>query len=62
MIESEEFRSRRERLLTETGPGSMVIVSSAKEVLRNGDSTYAFRQDSDFWYLTGLDEPEALLV
>ena len=62
MIQTEEFRSRRERLLAETGPGSMVIVSSAKEVLRNGDSAYAFRQDSDFWYLTGLDEPEAVLV
>jgi Xaa-Pro aminopeptidase len=62
MIQTEEFRARRERLLAETGPGSMVIVASAREVLRNGDSAYAFRQDSDFWYLTGLNEPEAVLV
>ncbi len=62
MIRPEEFRTRRSRLLAETGPDSMVIVASGQEVLRNGDSAYPFRQDSDFWYLTGLDEPEALLV
>ncbi|MEE4637213.1 MAG: aminopeptidase P N-terminal domain-containing protein [Wenzhouxiangella sp.] len=62
MIRAEEFQTRRTRLLAETGPDSMVIVASARELLRNGDSAYPFRQDSDFWYLTGLDEPEAVLV
>ncbi|NDY96592.1 aminopeptidase P N-terminal domain-containing protein [Wenzhouxiangella limi] len=62
MIRPEEFRTRRNRLLAETGPDSMVVVASGREVLRNGDSAYPFRQDSDFWYLTGLDEPEAVLV
>ncbi len=62
MIRSEEFHTRRKRLMAETGPGSMVVVASAREVLRNGDSHYPFRQDSDFLYLTGLTEPEALLV
>lgn len=62
MIKNEEFRKRRARLLAETGPGSMIIVGSGREVLRNGDSHYPFRQDSDFWYLTGFDEPEAVLV
>ncbi len=62
MIKAEAFRQRRQRLLAETGPGSMIIVGSAHEVLRNGDSHYPFRQDSDFWYLTGLGEPQAVLV
>ncbi len=61
-IQAKEFESRRQRLMAETGAGSLIIVSSAKEVLRNGDSAFPFRQDSDFWYLTGLDEPEAVLV
>ncbi len=62
MIRNEEFLTRRRRLMTEVGSGSMVIVASAREVLRNGDSCFPFRQDSDFWYLTNLNEPEAVLV
>lgn len=62
MIKAEEFATRRARLMTETGPGSMIILASAREVLRNGDSCFPFRQDSDFWYLTGCNEPEAVLV
>ncbi|MEE4295139.1 MAG: aminopeptidase P N-terminal domain-containing protein [Wenzhouxiangella sp.] len=61
-IQADEFQTRRQRLMAETGPGSLVLVASAKEILRNGDSAYPFRQDSDFWYLTGLNEPEAVLV
>lgn len=62
MISREEFARRRQRLMTETGDGSLVVLASASERLRNGDSHYPFRQDSDFHYLTGLDEPNAVLV
>ncbi len=62
MIKQDEFSRRRARLLAETGPGSMIIMASGRESLRNGDSHYPFRQDSDFWYLTGFDEPDAVLV
>jgi len=41
---------------------SILIIPSANERLRSKDTTYPFRQDSDFWYLTGFNEPEALLV
>lgn len=44
------------------GPGSIAIVPSAKPAIRNRDAEYAFRQDSDFYYLTGFEEPESLLV
>lgn len=43
-------------------PDSIIIVPSAREHLRNGDSLFAFRQDSDFLYLTGFSEPDAVLV
>ena len=62
MIKQEEFARRRARLLAEAGPGSMIIMPSGREALRNGDSHYPFRQNSDFWYLTGFNEPEAVLV
>ena len=43
-------------------PDSIAIVPAATEQVRNRDTEYAFRQDSDFYYLTGFDEPDAVLV
>jgi Xaa-Pro aminopeptidase len=62
MIRSEEFSRRRQRLMEEAGPGALIVLAAAPERLRNGDAFYPYRQDSDFLYLTGLDEPEAVLV
>lgn len=42
-------------------PGVLVLFA-AESKLRNNDVHYAFRQDSDFYYLTGLEEPDAVLV
>ena len=56
------YRQRRARLLAEIGPDAVAAIASAPVRLRNGDTPYPYRQDSDFWYLTGLDEPEAVLV
>jgi Xaa-Pro aminopeptidase len=44
------------------GTNSIAIVPSAKQQLRNRDVEYPFRQDSDFHYLSGFDEPNAVLV
>lgn len=43
-------------------PGSIAIVPGAEAVRRNRDIHYPFRQDSDFFYLTGFCEPSAVLV
>jgi Xaa-Pro aminopeptidase len=43
-------------------PGSVAVLPAASEQIRNRDSEYPFRQDSDFYYLTGFTEPDALLV
>lgn len=56
------YRQRRARLLAEIGPDAVAAIAAAPVRLRNGDTPYPYRQDSDFWYLTGLDEPEAVLV
>ena len=58
----EEYQQRRSALAKQLKPNSIAIIPAAKEILRNGDAHYRFRQDSNFWYLTGYNEPEALLV
>jgi Xaa-Pro aminopeptidase len=44
------------------GTNSIAILPSAREKTRNRDSDYAYRQDSDFYYLCGFPEPESVLV
>ncbi len=41
---------------------SVAIISSAPEATRSNDTNYRYRQNSDFYYLTGFDEPEAIAV
>jgi Xaa-Pro aminopeptidase len=55
------FADRRERMLGGLA-GGVAVIPSARLLLRNGDSEYEFRQNSDFYYLTGFDEPDAVLV
>lgn len=62
MVGQREFAQRRRRLMDLADARSILIVPAAPERLRSKDSTYPYRQDSDFWYLTGFNEPEALLV
>jgi len=57
-----EFAKRRRDLMACMEPNSIAILPSAKEVRRNSDTQYPFRQDSDFFYLTGFPEPEAVIV
>ncbi len=62
MIKGEEFARRRRLLMSMAGEGSIVILRAARELVRNSDVLFPFRQDSDFLYLTGYDEPDAMLV
>ncbi len=55
------FKQRRD-LLMKNNPGSVFIFPSAEEMYRNSDVTHSFRQESNFYYLCGFDEPEAYLV
>lgn len=57
-----EHRRRRERLMRMMEPGSIAVLPAADETMRNRDTAHLFRQDSDFYYLTGFEEPSALLV
>jgi len=61
MIDLNLYRGRRQRLAEQMGRG-VAVLSTAPERLRNRDAHYPFRFDSYFYYLTGFDEPEAMLV
>ena len=61
-ISLDEHRARRANLLRAMAPGAVAVVPGAQPARRNGDVDYPFRQDSDFWYLTGFGESGATLV
>ncbi|HAT6348687.1 TPA: Xaa-Pro aminopeptidase [Legionella pneumophila] len=62
MISQQEYKARRKKLAAQLPDDSVAVIPAAHEVLRSGDTHYRFRQDSDFYYLTGFNEPDALLV
>jgi Xaa-Pro aminopeptidase len=61
-ISNDEYRARRASLMAQLPADSAVLLMGASLVTRSRDSDYPFRQDSDFHYLTGFPEPEALLL
>ncbi|HBV40437.1 MAG TPA: Xaa-Pro aminopeptidase [Erwinia sp.] len=58
----QEFVRRRQALLAKMAPASAAVIFAAPEATRSNDSEYPYRQNSDFWYFTGFNEPEAALV
>ena len=61
-IKASEFARRRRQLLRMAGPDAILILPAAPLRVRSNDTHFPYRQDSNFWYLTGFDEPEAVLV
>ena len=62
MITRKEFGRRRKQLMRMMGKDSIAIIPTATELLRNRDVEFPFRADSDFYYLTGFHEPDAVAV
>jgi Xaa-Pro aminopeptidase len=60
-IEPREYQQRRQRLMEKIGNGTAIFRSAPMAVMHN-DVEYTYRQDSDFYYLTGFNEPEAVAV
>jgi Xaa-Pro aminopeptidase len=60
-IDRQEYRQRREQLMEKIGKGTAIFRSAPMAVMHN-DVEYVFRQDSDFFYLTGFNEPEAIAI
>jgi len=61
-VMAEEFARRRRQLMRLMGRDAIAVLPAAPERIRNNDVCYNFRQDSDFHYLTGFGEPEAVAV
>ncbi|WP_172656564.1 Xaa-Pro aminopeptidase [Catenovulum maritimum] len=62
MISLAEYQQRIENVLSQMADNSVAIIAAASEQTRSNDTEYPFRQDSDFFYLTGFNEPDAFLV
>jgi Xaa-Pro aminopeptidase len=56
------YSERRNKLGSMLPKNSAVVIAGASMQYRNADSSYAFRQDSNFWYLSGFNEAESTLV
>jgi len=61
-LNQKEFARRRKQLMRMMGRGAIAIAPAAPMKIRNRDVEYDYRQDSDFHYLTGFPEPEAVAV
>ncbi len=61
-FKSSEYARRRQSLMAEMETNSIAIVPAAREKTRSRDTDYPFRQDSDVTYLSGFNEPDAVLV
>ncbi|MEA5579931.1 aminopeptidase P N-terminal domain-containing protein [Nodularia harveyana UHCC-0300] len=56
-----EYQQRREQLMAKIGNGTAIFCSAPMAVMHN-DVEYTYRQDSDFFYLTGFNEPQTVAV
>jgi len=61
-ISEKFFTANRKSLVKKLKPSSVAIITSNDEVFRNGDQNYPFRQSSDLFYLTGLEQEKCILV
>ena len=61
-MKKSEFAARRKTLMQRMAPDSIALVATAGEQTRNSDVDFPFRPNSDFHYLTGFPEPQAVAV
>lgn len=61
-MNTEIYQRRRKELVNQIGENDIVIVTTSPIKSRNSDVEYQFRPDSDFYYLAGFPEPEAVAV
>lgn len=62
MLTQADFAARRHAFLAKLPKNSLAIIAAAPEKVRNNDVHYPYRQDSDFYYLTGIAESETIAV
>lgn len=60
-FDQEFFKGNRQKLL-QSAEAKLIVLSANGLLQRSSDTTFPFRQDSNFWYLTGIEEPDYILV
>src|SRR3954463_10954363 len=58
----DDLSARRTAIMRQLAPDDILVLWSAPERVYSRDVNYEFRQDSNFYYLTGIDQPESILV
>jgi len=61
-IDNSLFKKNRENFSTNLKTNAIAVFNSNDEYLRSGDQTFPFRQNSDFFYLTGIDQEQSVLI
>ena len=61
-MDRQEFARRRRQFMRMIGKDAIAVLPAAPVRHRNGDIEYAYRQDSQFYYLSGFPEPDAVAV
>ncbi|GHE85860.1 Xaa-Pro aminopeptidase [Thalassotalea profundi] len=61
-LPNSEFVTRRQQFIDQMADNSIAVFFAGKEVTRSNDTEYLFCQDKNFLYLTGFNEPEAILI
>jgi Xaa-Pro aminopeptidase len=61
-VNSELFTNNRKNFVTRLAPDALAIFHSNDEFPRNGDQTFLFKQNPDFFYLTGIDQEQSILL
>lgn len=62
MIKEQEYKKRRERFAKQMEKNSVAVFFSAEQKVRSNDTEYPYRQESNFYYLTGFKEDNSVLV
>lgn len=62
MITEREYKKRRDLLVKKLSNNSVAVILSAQGMTRSNDTDYPYRQDSNFYYLSGFKEDNAALV
>ena len=61
LLPKQQFSQRRMALMQWMGSDSIAIIPAALQYIRNRDADFRYRQDSDFYYLSGFAEPDAVI-
>ncbi|MCC6684742.1 MAG: aminopeptidase P N-terminal domain-containing protein, partial [Bacteroidia bacterium] len=61
-LKNDMFKQNRSNFAAKLKPNSIAIINSNDEQLKNGDAIFDFKQNSDLFYLSGVDQENTILI